>query len=43
VTVTDSDVQMYSDDGSTYMPNPANTHKDSLSLGVSFEAVNATF
>jgi hypothetical protein len=37
------DVQMYSDDGSTYMPSSANTHKDSLSLGVAFSAVKATF
>jgi hypothetical protein len=37
------DVQLFSDDGSTYKPNPANTHKDSLSLGLSFTAVKASF
>jgi hypothetical protein len=36
------DVQMFSDDGTTYKPNAANTHKDSLSLGLSFTAVKAT-
>jgi hypothetical protein len=41
--VVGSDVQMYSDDGKTYMPNPANTHKDSLSMGIGFTAVKATF
>ncbi len=41
--VVASDVQMFTDDGATYMPNPANTHKDSLSLGIAFSAVNATF
>jgi hypothetical protein len=28
------DVQLFSDDGTTYAPNPANTHKDSLSVGI---------
>jgi hypothetical protein len=37
------DVQMFSNDGLTYAPNPANTHKDSLSVGVGFTAVKATF
>jgi hypothetical protein len=41
--VVASDVQMFTEDGSTYMPNPANTHKDSLSLGVGFVAINANF
>ena len=43
LSVVSPDVQMYSDDGSTYQPNPANTHKDSLSLGIGFTAVGATF
>ncbi len=38
-----SDVQMYSDDGSTYGPSAANTHKDSLSLGIGFTTVAASF
>jgi hypothetical protein len=42
-SVVSPDVQMFSDDGSTYQPNPANTHKDSLSLGIGFTAVGATF
>jgi hypothetical protein len=41
--VMQSDVQMFTDDGSMYKPNPANTHKDSMSLGISFKAVQATF
>jgi hypothetical protein len=41
--VVASDVQMYTEDGKTYMPNPMNTHKDSLSFGVAFTAVGATF
>jgi hypothetical protein len=36
------DVDMFADDGS-YHPNPANTQKDSLSLGLAFEAVGARF
>ena len=35
------DVQMFQ--GGVYQPNPANTTKDSLSLGVAFTAVAATF
>jgi hypothetical protein len=42
-SVVASDVQMFSDDGTTYQPNPMNTHKDSLSLGIGFTAVAATF
>jgi hypothetical protein len=41
--VVASDVQMFSDDGTTYQPNPANTHKDSLSMGLQFEGVDAVF
>jgi hypothetical protein len=37
------DVQLFSDDGSTYHPNPDNKHKDSLSLGLGFTAVGAHF
>jgi hypothetical protein len=41
--VVASDVQMFSDDGITYKPNPANTHKDSLSMGLLYSAVDASF
>jgi hypothetical protein len=41
--VVASDVQMFTDDGTKYQPNPKNTHKDSLSLGVHFELVTASF
>jgi hypothetical protein len=37
------DVQMFSDDGSTYQPSAANMHKDSFSLGIAFTDVAATF
>jgi hypothetical protein len=37
------DVQMFSDDGTHYMPSAANMHKDSLSLGLAFTAVKASF
>ena len=37
------DVQMFADDGVTYRPNPANTHKDSVSVGIAFTAVDAKF
>ena len=37
------DVQIYAADGTTYMPNKANTMKDSLSLGLGFTAVGAKF
>jgi hypothetical protein len=39
--VLNPDVQMF--DGSTYKPNSANTTKDSLSLGLGFTAVKATY
>jgi hypothetical protein len=42
-SVLQSDVQMFTDDGSTYKPNPANTHKDSMSLGIAFKLVTASF
>jgi hypothetical protein len=41
--VLNPDVQMFSADGTTYQPNAANTHKDSLSLGIAFTAVGATY
>jgi hypothetical protein len=37
------DVQMFSADGLHYMPSAANTMKDSLSLGLGFTAVKASF
>jgi hypothetical protein len=37
------DVQMFTNDGVTYRPNPANTHKDSVSVGIAFTAVDAKF
>jgi len=37
------DVQMFSDDGTHYSPSSANAHKDSLSLGLSFTAVQASY
>jgi hypothetical protein len=37
------DVQMFAADGVTYMPSAANTAKDSLSVGVAFTAVRASF
>ena len=36
------DIQMFDANGN-YHPNPDNTHKDSLSLGLGFSAVTATF
>jgi hypothetical protein len=41
--VLNADVQMFAADGVTYHPNPANTMKDSLSLGLGFTAVKASF
>jgi len=35
------DVQIFASDGTTYMPNPKNTMKDSLSLGLGFTAVQS--
>ena len=40
--VLSADVQMF-DDAGNYKPNPARTKKDSLSLGLSFTAVKASF
>jgi len=40
--VLNPDVQMF-DSGGNYHPNSANTNKDSLSLGLGFSAVKATF
>jgi len=40
--VLNPDVQMF-DAGGNYKPNPANTTKDSLSLGLGFTAVKAAF
>jgi hypothetical protein len=37
------DVQMFAADGVTYKPNPDNTTKDSLSLGIAFTMVGAKF
>jgi hypothetical protein len=37
------DIQMFAADGQTYMPNKDNTMKDSLSLGLSFTGVKASF
>ena len=40
--VLNADVQMFDDSGN-YAPNPKNTKKDSISLGIGFTAVPATF
>jgi hypothetical protein len=37
------DVQIFSADGTTYAPNPQNAHKDSVSVGLGFTAVPASF
>jgi hypothetical protein len=37
------DVQIFSADGTTYAPNPQNAHKDSVSMGLGFTAVPASF
>jgi hypothetical protein len=37
------DIQVFSDDGSTYAPNSKNTKKDSLSMGIGFEIVGAKY
>jgi hypothetical protein len=37
------DIQMFSDDGTHYMPSATNAHKDSLSLGLAFTGVKASF
>jgi hypothetical protein len=37
------DVQLFAADGVTYQPNPSNTMKDSLSVGLGFTAVKAAF
>src|SRR4029077_620813 len=41
MNVLSPDVQIFSADGATYMPNSKNTMKDSLSLGLGFTAVQA--
>jgi len=38
-----ADVQLYAADGVTWAPNKDNTTKDSMSLGLGFELVNANF
>jgi len=37
------DVQIFAADGTTYAPNPQNAHKDSVSVGLGFTAVPASF
>jgi len=36
--VTAADVQLFTDDGTQFRPNPERTHKDSVSLGIAFTA-----
>jgi hypothetical protein len=42
-TVLQPDVQLFAADGVTWMPNPTGKPKDSMSLGIAFTAVPATF
>ena len=37
------DVQIFAADGTTYAPNPQNAHKDSVSVGLGFTAIPASF
>jgi hypothetical protein len=41
--VLNPDVQMFSNGGTVYAPNPANTQRDSLSIGLGFAATKASF